>query len=167
MPKNTPYYILVKSKLEITRTDTDTDTKTHIMFTIVKLEIKRRKIFWKSLNIWKLNNTILNLWTATKAILWGIFIVPCEWVKVTQFCLTFCNPMDCISSVQSLSHVQFFATPWITAHQASLSTTNSRSSLRLMSIESVMPSSHLILCRPLLLLPPIPPSIRVFSVTQV
>ena len=45
MPKNTPYYILVKSKLEITRTDTDTDTKTHIMFTIVKLEIKRRKIF--------------------------------------------------------------------------------------------------------------------------
>ena len=68
-----------------------------------------------------------------------------------------------IISVQSLSHVQLFATPWITAHQASLSITNSRSSLKLMSIESVMPSSHLILCRPLLLLPPIPPSIRVFS----
>ena len=71
------------------------------------------------------------------------------------------------SSVQLLSHVRLFATPWITAHQASLSITNSRSSLRLMSIESVMPSSHLILCRPLLLLPPIPPSIRVFSSHQV
>ena len=55
-----------------------------------------------------------------------------------------------------------FATPWITARQASLSTNNSWSSLKLMSIESVMPSSHLILCRPLLLLPSIPPSIRVF-----
>ena len=67
------------------------------------------------------------------------------------------------SSVQSLSRVRLFATPWIAAHQASLSITNSRSSLKLMSIESVMPSSHLILCRPLLLLPSIPPSIRVFS----
>ena len=67
------------------------------------------------------------------------------------------------SSVQSLSRVQLFATPWIASRQASLSITNSRSSLRLTSIESVMPSSHLILCRPLLLLPPIPPSIRVFS----
>ena len=67
------------------------------------------------------------------------------------------------SSVQSLSHVQLFATPWITARQSSLSITNSRSSLRITSIKSVMPSRHLILCRPLLLLPPIPPSIRVFS----
>ena len=68
------------------------------------------------------------------------------------------------SSVQSLSRVRFFATPWIAARQASLSiTTNSQSSLRLTSIESVMPSRHLILYRPLLLLPPIPPSIRVFS----
>ena len=67
------------------------------------------------------------------------------------------------SSFQLLSRVQLFATPWIAAHQASLSSTNSRSSLRLTSIESVMPSSHLILCLPLLLLPPIPPSIRVFS----
>ena len=67
------------------------------------------------------------------------------------------------SSVQSLSHVWLFATPWITAHQASLSITNSRSSLRLMSIKSVLSFSHLILCLPLLLLPPIPPSIRVFS----
>ena len=61
------------------------------------------------------------------------------------------------------SCVQLFATPWITARQASLSITNSKSSLRLTSIESVMPCSHLILSRPLLLLPPIPPSIRVFS----
>ena len=66
------------------------------------------------------------------------------------------------SPVQSLSHVRLFATPWIAAHQASLSITNSRTLLRLMSIKSVMPSSYLILCRPLLLLPPIPPSIRVF-----
>ena len=74
------------------------------------------------------------------------------WLRLYQF-----------SSVQSLICVRLFATPWITAHQASLSITNSWSSLRLMSIESVMPSSHLILCCPLLLLPPIPPSIRVFS----
>ena len=67
------------------------------------------------------------------------------------------------SSVQSLSHVRLFATPWITARQASLSITNSRSSLKLTSIESVMPSSHLILCCTLLLLSPIPPSIRIFS----
>ena len=72
------------------------------------------------------------------------------------------NTSDQIRSDQSLSHVRLFATPWIKACQASLSITNSRSSLRLTSIESVMPSSHLILCRPLLLLPPIPPSIRVF-----
>ena len=67
------------------------------------------------------------------------------------------------SSVQSLSHVWLFATPWIAAHQASLSITNSRSSPKFMSIESVMPSSHLIFCCPLCFLPPIPPSIRVFS----
>ena len=67
------------------------------------------------------------------------------------------------SSVQSLSRVWLFATPWVEARQASLSITNSLSLLRLTSIESVIPSSHLILCRPLLLLPPIPPSIRVFS----
>ena len=67
------------------------------------------------------------------------------------------------SSVQSLSCVRLFATPWIAACQASLSITNSQSPLRLMSIESVMPSSHPILCCPLFLLPPIPPSIRVFS----
>ena len=79
----------------------------------------------------------------------------CTWInkwKMVQVSLQF-----------NRSVVSDFATPWIAAHQASLSITNSRSSLRLTSIESVMPSSHLILCRPLLLLPPIPPSIRVFS----
>ena len=63
----------------------------------------------------------------------------------------------------SLSHVRLFATPWTAACQALLSITNSRSLPKLVFIESVMPSNHLILCRPLLLLPPIPPSIRVFS----
>ena len=67
------------------------------------------------------------------------------------------------SSVQSLSHVRLFATPWIAARQASLSITNSWSSLRFTSIESVMPSSHLILGCPLFLLPSIPPNIKVFS----
>ena len=67
------------------------------------------------------------------------------------------------SSVQSLSCVWHFATPWTAARQASLSITNTWSSPKPMSTESVMPSSHLILCRPLLLLPPIPPRIRVFS----
>ena len=71
--------------------------------------------------------------------------------------------VPCISSVQLLSRVQLFATPWTAARQASLSITNSQSLLKLMSMESVMPSSHLILCRPLLLLSSIPLSIRVFS----
>ena len=97
------------------------------------------------------------------------------WDKMTYFPLKIIFSILCcispspdpsallFSSVQSLSSVWLFATPWIAARQASLSITNSRSSLRLMSIESVMPSSHLILCRPLLFLPPIPPNIKVFS----
>ena len=68
-----------------------------------------------------------------------------------------------ISSVQSLSRVRLFVTPWTAARQASLSITNCQNSLKLMSIELVMPSNHLILCCPLLLLPSIFPSIRVFS----
>ena len=80
------------------------------------------------------------------------------WARTSCFLLT-----NQFSSVQSLSCVQLFATLQITAHQVSLSITNSQSLLKLMSIELVMPSSHLILCCPLLLLPPIPPSIRVFS----
>ena len=74
-----------------------------------------------------------------------------------------CMTILCVSSVQSLSHVRLFATPWTTACQASLSITNSQSPLKPMSIESVMPSNHLILCHPLLLLPSIFPSIGDFS----
>ena len=77
--------------------------------------------------------------------------------------LIYSNLHQSIQSVQSLSRVWLSATPWTAARQASLSITNSQSSLRLMSIESVMPSSHLILCRPLLFLPSIPPNIKVFS----
>ena len=71
-----------------------------------------------------------------------------------------------VQPVQSLSRVRLFVTPWSVAHQASLSITNSWSSLRLTSIESVMPSSHLILCCPLLFLPPIPPTSESFPMSQ-
>ena len=77
---------------------------------------------------------------------------PLRWPHLGQFSL-----------VQSLSHFRLFATPWNTAHQASLSITNSQGLLKPMSIKLLMPSNHLILCHPLLLLPPIPPSIRAFS----
>ena len=87
---------------------------------------------------------------------WWILYLKSHWESPKE-------PISQFSSVQSLSRVRLFVTLWIAARQASLSITNSRSSLKLTSIESVMPSSHLILCRPLLLLPPIPPSIRVFS----
>ena len=80
-------------------------------------------------------------------------------LEFTKFNLT----IFFLFSVQSLSHVPLFVTPWTAAHQASLSINNSQSLLRLKSIESVMPSNHLILCRPLLLLLSIFPSIRVFS----
>ena len=80
-----------------------------------------------------------------------------------SICLSFWCKCTVLSSVQSLSHVRLFANPWTAAHQASLPITNSRSLPKLMSIESVMPSNHLILCRPLLLLPSIFSSIRVFS----
>ena len=88
-----------------------------------------------------------------------------KWIPSVLFHLNKTDKANlcCCKSVQSLSHVWLFATPWIAACQASLSITNSQSSLRLTSIESVMPSSHLILCHPLLLLPPIPPSIKAFS----
>ena len=75
----------------------------------------------------------------------------------------FIRKWSSLSSVQLLNHVRLFAMPWTAVRQASLSITNSRSLLKLMSIETVMPSSHLILCRPLLLLPSILPSIRIFS----
>ena len=105
----------------------------------------------------------------------------CMHAKSLQLCPTLFDSMNCsqqaflsmrfprqeywsgYSSVESLSHVQLFVTPWTTAHQASLSITNSQSLLKFMYIKSVMPSNHLILCCPLLLLPSIFPSIRVFS----
>ena len=85
-----------------------------------------------------------------------------RWPPTSTWLLSSSSATQC-SSVQSLSHVRFLATPWTIAHQASLSITNSRSLPKLMSIESVMPSSHLILCRPLFLLPSVFPSVRVFS----
>ena len=96
--------------------------------------------------------------------LFPIKVVSSAYLKLFVFFLAILIPAcDSFSSVQSLSHVLLFATPWIATRQASLSITNSGSSLKLTSIESVMPSSHLILRRALLLLPPIPPSIRVSS----
>ena len=91
----------------------------------------------------------------------GVYLLP----QLNHFYhVWFTDTLLCaISLVQLLSHVWLFVTPWIAAHQASLSITNSRSLPKLVSIELVMPSSHLILCGPLLLLPPIPSSIRVFS----
>ena len=94
-----------------------------------------------------------------------------NWLPIVPHCSTYsyikeilvCHSFINFSPVQLLSHVWLFATPWISARQASLSITNSRSPPKPMSIESVMPSSHHILCCPLRLLPPIPPSIRVFS----
>ena len=101
-------------------------------------------------------------WGNTDFSIWDILLVLLK-VEKKISCLSYIFYGDQFSSVQSLSHVRLFATPWIAARQASLSITNSQSLLKLMSIESVMPSSHLILCRPLLLLSPTPPSIRVFS----
>ena len=86
-------------------------------------------------------------------------------IATQVYCVHSCDRHKggCLSSVQSLSRVRLSATPWTAARQASLSITNSRSPPKPMSIESVMPSSHLILCHPLLLLPSILPIIRVFS----
>ena len=99
---------------------------------------------------------IVNIYNSQQPTQMSIDRKNCTCCTYTQWYIQF-------SSAQSLSPVQLFATPWIAARQASLSITNSQSSPKLMSIESVMPSSHLILCHPLLLLPPILPSIRVFS----
>ena len=94
-------------------------------------------------------------------------LCPCS-LQPLSYATNFCNfslhsVSFYVSSVQSLCHVQLFATPRTAAHQASLSITNSQSLLKLMTVESVRPSNHLILCCPLLLLPSIFPSIRVFS----
>ena len=99
---------------------------------------------------------------------WNAFSLHKQKYRSPLICVVICpiprpvkRKTKMFSSVQSLSLVQLFVTPWIAARQSSLFITNSQSLPKLMSIELVMPSSHL--CRPLLLLPPIPPSIRVFS----
>ena len=126
----------------------------------------------ESLGHHTLNKTINSIFSAVSAHFISLLHILVTVNNFSNICIfTLCVMMMCdnssllfqFSSVQSLSCVQLFVTPWITARQASLSITNSHSTLKLMSIKSVMPSSHLILCRPLLLLPPIPPSLRVFS----
>ena len=92
-----------------------------------------------------------------------IFLSHCCYTFDHSYYPAFYPEASSLSSVQSLSRIQLFATPWTGACQASLSITNSQSLLKLMSIELVMPSNYLILCRPLLLPPSIFPSIRVFS----
>ena len=105
------------------------------------------------------------LWKFSRISLWSCLVLDVSFREKFQTIVSISIlPIQFSScSVQSLSRVRLFVTPWTAAHQASLSITNSQSLPNLMSIESVMPSSHLILCCPLLLLPPIPPSIRVFS----
>ena len=103
------------------------------------------------------------LLTDPQSVLWSSFsLFPPLYPSFLSLTPLFYSLFSFISSVQSLSHVQLFVIPWTAAHQASLSITNSQTLLKLMSAESVMPSSHLI-CHPLLLLPSIFPSIRVFS----
>ena len=104
----------------------------------------------------------LAIWACLKAYIFKVSL-QLQVIPTLLFCNCSAWSLNTFSSVQSLSCVRLFATPWIEACQASLSITNSRSSLKLTFIELVMPSSHLILCCPLLLLPPLPPSIRVFS----
>ena len=114
-----------------------------------------KKVIFCELLLWKQPRTKLYL---------GNFLLFVLIKDIHPLCFQWFS--DQIRSDESLSRVRLFATPWITTCQASLSNTNSRSSLRLTSSKSVMPSSHLILCHPLLLLPPIPPSIRVFPMSQ-
>ena len=114
-------------------------------------------------------NTILGTSKCTWRPLQMWINAPAQWQKPTDHSWRWTQGSAChvwprsFSSVQLLSRVQLFVTPWTAAHQASLSITNSRSLLKLTSIESVMPSNHLILCHPFLLSPSIFPSIRVFS----
>ena len=131
------------------------------MFTAALLKTSRT---WKQLRCPSTNEWKKKIWVH---IYNGILVVV-RWMNLepviqSELSQKEKNKYHIFSSVQLLSHVWLSATPWIAASQASLSITNSRSLLKLMSIMSVMPSSHLILWRPLLLLPPIPTSIGVFS----
>ena len=98
----------------------------------------------------------------TFSIWWGVFTSVKQMCAIPEVCIKYYY-LSTFSSVQLLSHVRLFVTPWTAARQASLSITNSWSLPKLMSIESVMPSNHLLPCRPLLLLPSVFPYIRVFS----
>ena len=117
-------------------------------YQLLRLETKKTKVSFLG--------TIISLWFTDE-------IYTLRNSKGREMSLMVTDILHQFSSVQSIRCVWLFATPWTAAHQASLSITNSRSSPRLTSIELVMPSSHLILCCPLFLLPPIPSSIRVFS----
>ena len=139
-------------------------TKVPIIKAMVFLVVKSRCVSWtiKKTEGWRIG--AFEMWSWRR--LWRV-----PWtVKRSNQSILRESTLDIhsvqFSSVQSLSRVRLFVTPWIAACQASLSITNSRSLLKLVSIKSVMPSSHLILCHHLLLLPPIPPSIRVFSMNQ-
>ena len=131
------------------------------------ISICRRQHFtsfnWGSIGLWYFVSFTYAYTTACSPPRHQFPLITIRLVLFTHFALPFASFPIQFSSVQSLSRVRLFATPWIAARQASLSITTSRSSLRPTSFESAMPSSHLILCRPLFLLPPIPPSIRVFS----
>ena len=115
--------------------------------------------FTISLNLFKLIS-IESVMLSNHLILCCLFSPPAFNLSQHQGHFQWVGPLHQFRSVQSLSHVWFFVTPWTAAHQASLSITNSQGPHKPMSIESVMPSNHLILCRSLLLLPPIPPSIN-------
>ena len=116
-------------------------------------------IFPRPLNV-LLGHWVLHHWTSS-ILSWGDALLPLVGCKSHE--LPFVIPFLWYESVQSLSHVLLFATPWTAARQASLSITNFQSLLKLMSITSVMPFNHLIHCRPFLLPPSIFPNIRVFS----
>ena len=123
---------------------------------MTEIKVKDFMPLWKSKSLAQ-----ASAFNTCKVTEWILFFL-CHWCS-GEIRIKYCALGIQFSSVQSFSRVWLFATPWIAARQASLSITISRSSLKLTSIESVMPSSHLILCRPLFLLPPIPPSLRVFS----
>ena len=142
--------VTYKEKLNKTIREMQTKTIMRYDFAPLKMTIIKKSIINKSWRRCRGKETLLNSW-------WKCKLVQPLWITV------FINRFLHFSRVQSLSGVRLFATPWIAAHQASLSITNSQSLLKLMPVKSVMPSSHLILCHPLLLLSPIPPSIRVFS----
>ena len=136
---------------------------------LLKRKLKPKSRPWQMLQRWRVAE-VRPQRPSAEPVLWAPADVA-SWVGVNSWQTAYwarhrvypVHAMVQFSSVQSLSHVRLFVTPWIAAHQASLSITNSQSSLRLTSNESVMPSSHLILCRPLLLLSPIPPSINLFQ----